>query len=236
MPTEPATINRALIVNDETIDRSRQIASGEEAVNFAGDGIQVVHRAAVPPTTADTAYALGNLWLDTFTDTCYQLIHLDNGPPVTAVWKILGDAVSLSVLKIASWYNDASQVVSATSTVLFQVSAWSHAFASMTAGEVTINVAGTYWVETDVSGQSAGNRNYSNVYVEKFSGGAWAEVPGSRAILGGGGTNLGSTASIRGCPAAYAVGNKLRIRAIKLDGANLNILAQGCRLTVKEVR
>jgi hypothetical protein len=70
MPQDFATLNKALIINDEANDGSGQIAPGEEALDGDGYAVITVVRSTLAPTAADIR-PKGQLWHRTTNDALY---------------------------------------------------------------------------------------------------------------------------------------------------------------------
>lgn len=239
-------ITNGVLLNDESTDTQFPCPPGVAPLD--GDGLALIPclTSATAPTAANKTapngqlLRVGTLWRVNSPLGFYILVDNPASGSNNATWQYVGSATgSISSLKWSSWYNNATQLVTATSTVALQVAAFTNAaFTKSAAHEVTVNIAGDYWVESDVSGQSAGNSCYANCWFERAPAAtptAFVEVAGTRGILGGSGTNNGSTASIRGAW-SIAAGDVIRLRCQKINGANLNILSNGCRFMIREVR
>ena len=85
MPDEYGTIDRALMINDETDDLARQIQAGEEAVDADGRTIPGVVRATFDPGASTDQYPVDTIWINTQANPRKVFLCVDN-TPTAAVW------------------------------------------------------------------------------------------------------------------------------------------------------
>lgn len=105
---------------------------------------------------------------------------------------------------------------------------------TLSSGEITINIGGTYEivysVNTDVS--SGTSRSGTNAWLEKYNG-TWSTIPGSSSFMYNRGSPYGEDTGSSSLIYTFNTGEKIRIRCQQQHGSDtVYVLAGGSALTM----
>ena len=103
--------------------------------------------------------------------------------------------------------------------------------------ELTINLDGTYQFSFEVTcDATSGTRSNSRSWLEKDSGGGYAEVAGTRAYGYHRNTVTGKDTGSASLPVSVTAGDKFRVMVVQDSGGGLVTVANASRWTVERVR
>jgi hypothetical protein len=227
MPADFATIQNALIVNNEEDDTQQQIGAGEAAYDGDGNRAVVLHEDTRDPEATDdssTNYRVGTYWYNLSSGAVYQCAA---NAPGNAVWSALNGSGSgpsnLSLL--ADFYNTTPGAISTGGIATVPLDTPRRTTSNYTInpdGSVTIAVSADVFVFFSVGLhlESGSSRTEAEVWLTRNG----SEVLGTRRPTYHRTQAQGGGSAAGGCVLSLAPGDSIRIDYQRSSGSGPVVL------------